>query len=322
MNNKNKDNRIWVFGGANIDISGRAINPLVEYDSNIGHISFCHGGVGRNIAQAISLTLGDDGQVYFVTAFSGDEFGKLLKDDCKALGINCDYSIDTDDYPTSIYLALMDHKGDMKIAMSDMEILDVFNKEILEGVLSNVSEKDIIVTDLNLPKELLDVIIGESPCRVAVDPISIAKIKKVPDFLAKIDIFKPNKIEAEYLNSISITDETSAKESLKWFMDRGVKEIILTLGEKGVLLGLKDREEYYWFTHREIDLKNATGGGDTFLGAYIAVRSMGYSEIDAVEYAIGAAISTIETHESVCKHISRETLREVIESASIEYTKL
>ena len=322
MNNKNADNRIWVFGGANIDISGRAINPLVEYDSNIGHVSFCHGGVGRNIAQAISLTLGDEGQVYFVTAFSTDEFGRLLWDDCKALNINCDYSIVTDKHPTSIYLALMDHTGDMRLAMSDMEILDVFNKEILENILTNVSSNDILVTDLNLPKELLDVIIGESPCQVAVDPISIAKIKKVPDFLDRIDIFKPNKIEAEYLNSITIKDEASAKESLRWFMDRGVKETILTLGEKGVLLGLKENEEYYWFTHREIELKNATGGGDTFLGAYIAVRSMGYSEIEAVEYAIGAAISTIETHESVCKHISRETLREVIESASIKYIKL
>ena len=48
-------NSIWVFGGANIDVIGHALNNLIEYDSNIGEIELSYGGVGRNIAQSCLL---------------------------------------------------------------------------------------------------------------------------------------------------------------------------------------------------------------------------------------------------------------------------
>ena len=322
MDLNNNKKKIWVFGGANIDLLGRAINPLVEYDSNIGQITISQGGVGRNIAQSIAMTLGDYGQVFFVTAFSDDEFGRMLKADCESHGINCDYSLVTDTHPTSIYLALMDETGDMRIAMSDMEILDVFDQNIIRKILKDISPEDLVVADLNYPEELLEVLIKECSSRIIVDPISIAKTKKIANHLGELYIFKPNQIEAKTLNGIEIVDEKTARDSLKWFIDKGVNEILITLGEKGVLLGIKETEELYWFTHRKISLTNATGGGDTFLGSYVSSRVHGMTPMESVEFAIGAAIDTIESHHSVSKTISRESIANMIKSAEIKYIKL
>ena len=317
-------NRIWIFGGANIDIIGSSINNLIAHDSNIGKINENFGGVGRNIAEACmsmleepsyllestpdydsasatasasntSSVLYKESRVKFITCFSNDPNGKILRQDCEELGLDLSFSKITDNYPTSTYLAILDTTGEMHIAMSDMRILREMDPELVEGALCNVLPGDYIFFDSNMREDDLRTITehvyrinSDSSCkekiRIASDPVSISKIHRIKDYIPSISIFKPNKIEAEALTGIEITDELSAQKNLRWFLNRGVEEIIISMARQGVLLGLED--SLYWFKHRTIEMTSANGGGDAFTGAYLAERMNGVSPVEAIEFAI------------------------------------
>lgn len=281
--------RICVIGGSNIDICGASLEPLRNFDSNPGVIDVSFGGVGRNIAQILAL-LGE--KPLFVSVFSADSYGRMMKADCDALGMDTSFSIVSEDYPSSMYIAILDSNHDMRVAMSDMRNLREMKPEHLKPVLSGLTKNDMIVIDANLELECIRYVAEKAPCALAADPVSASKCLRLQDVLPSLAIFKPNVFEAQRLNGIEIIDEESACRSLDWFLERGVKEIIISMAEQGVLLGTE--KEKIWFTHRLIDLDNATGGGDSFLGAYLTRRLHGIDPRQAVRSAISAAVMTIE----------------------------
>lgn len=282
-------NKICVIGGANIDLCGSSISPLRNYDSNPGTISTSFGGVGRNIAQILALLKQN---VQFVTCFSDDPYGRQMKEDCQQLGMDVSMSRVVTDLPSSMYIAILDANRDMKIGMSDMRILRRMDEAMLEPVLKNLDPDDIIIIDANLDLGCIRYILDHAPCPTAADPVSANKASRLKDCLNRITVFKPNQYESHELTGIFIKDDKTAVESLNWFLERGVKEVIISMADRGLLFAEGNRK--IWLTHRRINLANATGGGDTLLGAYISERLAGKDALEALHYGISAAVTTIE----------------------------
>ena len=295
-----KMSRMIVIGGANIDICGSSLGSLRDYDSNPGTIEVSFGGVGRNIAENCAL-LGD--KVDFVTVFADDHYGRLLRQDCESLGMNTSYSTETSDYPSSMYLAILDHNHDMKIAMSDMRILRAFSDEMLDRVLKSVSNDDIIVIDANLDLQCIHYIAQHATCRIAADPVSTAKADRLADILGYVTFFKPNRYEAKAMSGIEIDGEESACRALDWYLEKGVREVLISLGEDGVLLAAGN--EKFLYTHRQIDVQNATGGGDCLLAAYVSERRKGRTPRQAAQFAVAAAVTVIERQGMKRREITR-----------------
>ena len=67
---------VVVVGGVNIDICGKAFEPLIPCDSNPGSVRMSMGGVGRNIAHNLSL-LGQ--KVYLLTALGEDDYADDIR---------------------------------------------------------------------------------------------------------------------------------------------------------------------------------------------------------------------------------------------------
>lgn len=305
--------KIYVIGGANIDICGASIEPLRNYDSNPGTISVAFGGVGRNIAQYCAL-LGTG--VSFVTAFSHDNYGTLLRSDCEALGIDCSCSIITRDYPSSMYIAILDHDRDMRIAMSDMRILRAFTEEMLADVMKRISKDDIIIIDANLDTRSIRYIADHADCILAADPVSVSKADRLSAILPKLTVFKPNRFEAESLSGIEIKDDASAKAALNWFRAAGIQEVIISMAEHGVLLAYEDTA--LRITHRAVNIENATGGGDSFMAAYITARNSGRSPREAVRFAAACAVSVIERAPQQRRQISFDAVQEAEKNIDIK----
>ena len=308
------DRKIRIIGGANIDICGRSVNELKPYNSNPGEMTFSFGGVGRNISEVI-CRLGQP--VQFVTCFSSDYYGKQLRQNCIDLGMDISLSKVVDNKPTSTYLAIMDENGDMYIAMSDMRLLQEMDSKMLDEAISNLNKDDILVLDANLEEEKIEYLATNASCLKAADPVSISKVTRFIPVLDKLDIFKPNQYEAKELNGIEVKDEVSAKESLTWFKDKGVKETIISMDAKGVLLGYQGN--MYWFKHRAVNLVNANGGGDYFTGAYLYQRLQGVEPIEASKYAIAAAITRIENSQYI---IDKDIIYKNIDTLDIEVKQL
>lgn len=310
-------NRICIIGGANIDICGASLKPLRNYDSNPGTIGVSFGGVGRNIAQVCALL---NKNVWFVTCFSDDAYGKMMREDCEKLGMNTSLSTVTGAYPTSMYMAVLDDNHDMHIAMSDMRILDTMDEKMLSRVMAELHPDDIIIMDANLAPDCIDYILHHAPCMIAADPVSTAKAVKLKNSLDHITIFKPNQFESKELTGITIKDEESARKSLEWFLDHGVKEVLISLADKGILLGTETGMS--WFTHRTIRLENATGGGDSLLGAYVSRRVLKESPEEAMRFAISTAVTVIEDDAVKRRSLDSQTILNRIADMEIKEKKL
>lgn len=310
-------NKIYVVGGSLIDICGYSFEPLKEKDSNPGNISLSLGGVGRNIAENASML---EDEVYLVSAFSCDSFGQLLKDACKKAHINCEYSIDVKDVQSGLYLALLDEHKDMHIAMSDVRILEELTCEHIEKVLTKVKSEDTLVIDTNLNKDLIAYLLDNKKCQIAMDPISSIKAQKLKDLnLCNIDIFKPNVYEAEMFTNIRIVDKESALANLDYFIKRGIKEVIISLGDRGVLFANKDSR--LWLSHKHFEPVNASGAGDAFLAAYLVYRKR-VGCLKALHYAIGAAVLAISSVDTINHQLCDTILESKIKELNIEEINL
>lgn len=304
---------ICVIGGANIDIVGSSIDPLQNFDSNPGEISIAYGGVGRNIAQICAL-LGEN--IKFVTCFSGDSYGQSMKEDCKRLGMDVSMSSTVEDLPSSMYIALLDNNRDMKLGMSDMRILRRMDAKMLQPILETLHEDDIIIIDSNLDMESIEYIAIHAKARIAADPVSAHKATRLKSVLNHLDIFKPNQFEASELTGIWIKDEETARQNLDWFIEHGVKEVIISMADRGILLGTAEHKA--WFTHRPINMENATGGGDSLLGAYVASRLAGKCPLESMRFGISAAVISIEQDAVRRRNLNTEEVNAKISDMKIE----
>lgn len=104
--------------------------------------------------------------------------------------------------------------------------------------------------------------------------------------LPHIDILKANETEMEVLTGLSDPHE-AARQLAEW----GVKEVLLTLGDRGSLI-------YAGGTFHEIpaypptEVIDATGCGDTYMAGYLYMRQKGASYREAGSFA--AAMCTIK----------------------------
>lgn len=309
--------KIYVVGGANVDICGKSLAKIKKYDSNPGEITLTYGGVGRNIAENLN-NLGN--KVFFISVFSQDALGQILKADCQLKGLDLTYAKTCIQQKTSMYLAILNEENDMQLAISDMGILAELKKEDL-AILKSLSAADYLVIDTNLQAEMIAYIISITKAKVIVDPISIAKSYKIKDYYANMQIFKPNQYEAEYLAGFKLaSDLSNARCLLDYFLEQGVQEIVITLGKKGVIAS--NREEYLALSHDEVNVVNATGGGDAFLAAYTHFRLKNYSFMKCLQLATAASINTIKSVDTVVQEVNEELLLNVLKTVNLGGKKL
>ena len=305
----------YVIGGANIDCVATPVKDIHPKDSNPAIIKTTFGGVARNIAANLSLY---DQKVNFLSIFSTDGFGKDMLDDLNRMNVNTSSCL-LSPHPSSMYLALLDKKQDLLMAMVDTSLLNELTSEQIVEFLKPTTENDFVVFDTNLEQSLIKTIFENAKGTLVCDPISIAKGSKVNDHLDKIQIFKPNKLQTEILSGIKITDDRSLIEACDYFTNRGVSELIITLGEQGGVLVTK--QSIFRYTTGPFDIVNVVGAGDAFISAYIAFRYQ-YDKMKTLQLSIAAAIKTCQSMDTVNKELSVDELTRIVDSSNIEIKEL
>lgn len=245
-----------VCGGVNIDIGAHSFAPLRAKDSNPGKVELSLGGVGRNIAHNMRL-LGVP--TYLLTAVGGDSRASQVEESCKELGIDLSHALRVPDGRTSTYVFVGDSDGDMAVAVADMEICEKLTpdyfasqKELLDGAAA-------VVVDANLPRESIAYLVEHCAAPLFVDPVSTVKAEKLQGLLSHVHTLKPNRIEAELLSGVKISDDATLHQAAQALLDQGVQRVFLSLGGDGVFAAQQGE------THLEpickAEMRNATGRG-------------------------------------------------------------
>ena len=305
--------KIYVIGGANVDISARSFNQIVDYDSNPGKVSYSFGGVAHNIARNLS-NIGC--KVDYITAFSNDHFGRQLVESMRNSNISIDHSQFFDDQTTSLYLAVVEPDGDMKVAIADMEILSHLDISKLEPILKSLSDDDILVLDTNLTVEQIGKLINMAACQIFVDPISTAKAVKISGYLDKVDMLKPNRLEAEILSGLKLEDKDDYLPVLNWFIEKGCGSIVISMGKDG-LIGSNGNEAYH-LSNTRVEIVNTTGAGDAFMAGYVYRQHHGLSFLESLKYALANSAIALISLDTVNSKNSEEMLKKYYEKVEKE----
>lgn len=283
-----------VVGGVNVDIGGKSFESLIPGDSNPGTVSVSLGGVGRNIAHNLSL-LGCD--VRLLTAFGEDMNGQRVVASCTELGIDISHALKTADSATSTYLYIIGPDGEMSVALSDMEICNRITPGYLSGNLQMLQNAQAVVADTNIPQESLVYLAENCKAPLFCDPVSVTKAEKLLPILHKIHTLKPNRLEAELLSGVKITDKQSAQRAADVLLSKGVARVFLSMGADGVFAATK--EQSYWLSNLPGQRVNTTGCGDAFMAALAWCYREEKSLKETALFGLAAAAIAMESPETI-----------------------
>lgn len=295
---------VVVVGGVNMDIGGISHAQLVSADSNPGRVRISLGGVGRNIAHNMAL-MGLD--VRMVTVLGGDFYAQKIVSTCGEMGIDISRSLRVADAITSTYLFISGPDGDMKLAISDMDIYSHLTPAFLASKMSLFNNAKLLVVDTNIPAESIAWLVEHVEVPVFADPVSTAKAEKLRPVLGKLHTIKPNRIEAELLSGVPITDERSLRRAANVLLKTGLRQVFISLGAGGVFAANQDRGLH--LPSIPGPMVNATGCGDAFMAA-LAWAYMEGMDLEQSAYAgLAASSIALEGSETINPEMSVDAIK-------------
>ena len=294
---------VTVVGGVNVDIGGRPEAALVARDSNPGAVHSSLGGVGRNIAHNMAL-LGLDTRL--LTAFGDDLNAQKLAASCGELGIDISQSPVIPGGRTSTYLFINDERGDMALAVSDMEIYRHLTPQALAQRHKLLDASQVVVIDTNIPAESIAWLAENCAAPLFADPVSTAKAVKLKPVLGKLHTLKPNRLEAELLSGVPITGEASLNKAADALLETGLRRVFISLGADGVFAA--DHSGRVQLPCLPAELVNATGCGDAFMAAIAWAYLRGTDLADTARAGLASSSIAMESKETINPAMSEEAL--------------
>ena len=136
-----------VFGTVFMDCKGFAANRYDPLGRNVGSVRFIHGGVGRNVAENLSLA---GSSPVFVSSVDAGGLGEEVLARLSAEGVDVSRVRRAEASGMGIWLAVMDERGELASSISQMPDLSIMEaiireegEEIIHGAESVILEIDL-----------------------------------------------------------------------------------------------------------------------------------------------------------------------------------
>lgn len=222
------------------------------------------GGKGANQAVAASKFKSD---VMMVSKVGDDLFGENTIKNLKDNGINTDFVTIQKNQASGVAPIFVDKNSKNSIL-------------IIKGANKNLSTQDIDDASEQLKKCSLIVLqleINLETVYYAIDfanknhiPVLLNPAPCIPDldlnYICKCDFFAPNESELGILTNKQVSTVEEIKEAAHFIADKGVKNVIVTMGSKGVLW-INNKEEHFVKAYK-VNAIDTTGAGDSFIGCF------------------------------------------------------
>ena len=151
---------------------------------------------------------------------------------------------------------------------------------------------DYVLIQLEIPKTVVEYLIeicNKLKVKLILNP---APFQKISDYhLSQVNTITPNEIETEYLSGIKVKDKETAKKASEILINKGIKNIIITMGEKGAFYKSSSFEGL--IPTKKVSVIDSTAAGDTFNGALVAGLSMKMDMLTSIDFANNAATYSV-----------------------------
>ena len=278
-------NRILVIGSSNTDMVIKTERLPVLGETILGGTFLMNpGGKGANQAVA-AARLG--GKVTFITKRGNDLFGNQAVGLLMREGIHTQYIVKDMEFPSGVALITVDSAGENSIVVAPGSNGNLLQEDI-PSTIFKAEKYEILLLQLEIPLDTVEysaILASDHGIKVILNPAPARQLSD--NLLMHTWLITPNETEAETITGVSITDITSAEKAAVLIQERGVKNVIITLGELGAFVKSEN------FTGLIPGVKvipvDTTAAGDVFNGALAVAISEGKNIADAVNFANKAA---------------------------------
>jgi ribokinase len=280
---------ITVIGSLNMDLVSYVTRLPQTGETVIGKdFQQMPGGKGANQADAIAK-LG--APVRMLGGVGEDALGKALLTSLHKDGVDIAQIESFTDCPTGMATITVDDEGNNCIVVTPGANYR-FAAECLENSKAAIAASEIIVTQLEIPVETVRYSLKLAKKLGKTTILNPAPACTLDDaLLSVVDILIPNETELELLSGITTRNETETLEAARKLINRGVKEVIVTLGAKGCIYVSSER--YRIFEAYQVDAVDTTAAGDSFIGGLAVALSEGKTIEEAVSFAMAVAALTV-----------------------------
>jgi ribokinase len=288
---------ISIIGSANRDLVVKVDQLALKGQTIISqnYEEFC-GGKGANQAVA-ARRLGEN--VNFIANLGKDSFGDRLLGFYKKVGFDTSSINQDQNQNTGLAFISVDSLGQnsINVVMGANAKLD---SKLIDKNIKKIQDSKIILTQLEIPLESI-VYLADQLKNDQIFILNPAPARDLPkELLQKVDILTPNETEASILSGVEVKDIQTAKQAAQQIHKKGVKIVIITLGEQGALLSKNKGQEQTLFAAKKVDVVDTTAAGDTFNGvlAFCLDKDLSIEKsIEIANIASGLAV-TIEGAEN------------------------
>jgi ribokinase len=246
------------------------------------------GGKGSNQAIAASKF---GAETTFVGCIGEDKYGKDALAMYESMGISTEAIRIDPTIHSGISVIFIDEDGRNMIEIV-LGANGRLSNEDIDNAEKIIKDSAIVGFQLEGSIELVDYGIRKvhsMGVKTLLDPAPAVKLDE--SLYPFIDYIKPNETEANILTGIDVVDKGAAEKAGEWFLGRGVKTAIITMGEKGTLMMSDGVNEF--FPALDVEAADTTGAGDIFSGALMAALADGKKIAEAIIYANHAAAISV-----------------------------
>lgn len=280
---------ILVIGSANMDLVVSTPRFPQPGETVFGSKFGMHpGGKGANQAVAAAKLGGD---VHFFGKMGNDLFRDKLCAGMQKDGVQLDHLLIDPDESTGMALITVEGSGQNEIVVVSGSNMNLSPTDIA-GNRAVFSGAKIVLLQLEIP---LDTVIQaarlakEHGALVILNP---APARELPQqLLSLVDYLTPNETEAELLTGQAVHDQASAQAAAKKLLATSVKNVIVTMGEKGALLVSQAKAEL--FPPKKVQVVDTTAAGDAFNGALAFSLASDKNLEEAIRFANSVAAYSV-----------------------------
>ena len=240
------------------------------------------GGKGSNQAVAAAKA---GAKTFFISKIGDDQFGSMAKKIYDETGVDYSKVIISKEHATGAAGILINKKGQNAINVVTGAGGALTNGDV-DSALSTITTSSVFLTNLEVPKE------------VVWHALKMAKSSNVPTILNPapaseinegifpfIDYFTPNETEASFYVNHKVENEDDAKKASQQLLQLGIKNVIITLGDKGAYFA--NNEESFHVNAMNLGGKvvDTTGAGDAFNAGFAVALTEDKNIRDSIEFA-------------------------------------
>lgn len=283
--------KVTVLGSFVVDLMGRTPHLPVPGETVKGSF-FKQGAGGKGFNQGVAAHK-SGGDVVMITKLGRDSMAEVALNAMTEIGMPKDYLFYNDEVATGIALILVDENTSQNEIVIVPGACNTITAEDLASVESQILDSEYLLLQLEINQDA-----NERAAKLAKEHgvkviINTAPYQPISDeFLNGAYLVTPNEVEAEELTGIPVHDLESANRAAEVFFAKGVQNVLITLGSRGVYINSNGRAEIIpAFRVKAID---TTGAGDAFNGGLLTGLAEGKDIWEAARFANALAALSVQ----------------------------